>query len=90
MPTAEDKLIESWTRYPTITPVIGEPTYKDLDRINLQLNTDAASVYSSLGSGQQGLLKLTVTEEIYGLHLETPFVAPINPGTKPTYPDNPT
>ena len=34
MPSLEDKLIEGWP-HPTIAPVIGEPTYEDIAKINL-------------------------------------------------------
>ena len=89
MSTHTDKLIESWP-HPVIAPVIGEPTYEDIAKINLQLNANAASVFSALGNSQLGLLILTVTPEVYALHSATAFVAPVNPGPTLTYPDNPT
>ena len=69
--------------------MIGEPTYKDIAKINLQLNVNAATVYSSRGNGRLGLLALTVTSEVYTLHSDQPFEPPANPGPTPEYPDNP-
>jgi hypothetical protein len=37
--------------HPTITPVIGIPTYESIAEINLKLNANAASVHSNLGDG---------------------------------------
>ena len=50
MSTHTDKLIESWPD-PVISPVIGKPTYDNITKINLQLNANAASVFSALGNG---------------------------------------
>ena len=88
MPSLTDELIESWP-HPLIAPVAGEPAHEDIAKINLQLNANAASVFSALGNGELGLLALTITPEVCALHSVIPFVAPVNPGPAPTYSENP-
>ena len=76
--------------HPTITPVIGIPTYKSIAEINLQLNANAASVHSNLGDGAHGLLALTIDPAVYNTISPDPFVPPVNPGANPVLPDGAT
>jgi hypothetical protein len=76
--------------HPTITPVIGIPTYESIAEINLKLNANAASVHSNLGDGAHGLLALTIDPAIYNTISPDPFVPPANPSANPVLPDNST
>jgi hypothetical protein len=73
--------------YPTIAPIIGIPKYATLGDIHLKLNASAASVFSRLGDGAQGLLSLTVSDAVYNSIVDIPFVTPLNPGPQPVIPD---
>jgi hypothetical protein len=68
---------------PTITPIVGLPSYETIAELHLLLNQNAASVDSDLGGGQHGLLALTVSVAVYATISPIPFVAPINPGPHP-------
>jgi hypothetical protein len=57
MPTGHKVIIDGFP-HPTIPPILGIPTYATIVDIHLKLNTNAASVYSSLGDGTHGLLAL--------------------------------
>jgi hypothetical protein len=76
--------------HPTITPVIGIPTYKSIAEINLKLNANAASVHSNLGDGTHGLLALTIDPAVYNTISPDPFLPPVNPGANPILPDGAT
>jgi hypothetical protein len=76
--------------HPTITPVIGIPTYESIAEINLKLNDNAASVHSNLGDGAHGLLALTINPAVYNTISPDPFLPPANPGANPILPDNAT
>ena len=68
---------------PSLTPIIGLPTYAAIAELHLLLNQNAASVDSDLGGGQHGHLALTVSAAVYATISAIPFVAPINPGPHP-------
>jgi hypothetical protein len=72
--------------HPTITPVIGIPTYESIADLNLKLNANAASVHSNLGDGAHGLLALTIDPAVYNTISPIPFVPPANPGINPLIP----
>jgi hypothetical protein len=76
--------------HPTITPVIGIPTYESIAEINLKLNANAASVHSNLGDGAHGLLALAIDPAVYNTISLDPFVPPANPGANPVLPHNST
>ena len=46
----------------------------------MQLNENAASIFNNQGSGQHGLLRLTVLDAQYNSVSTVPFVQPMNPG----------
>jgi len=79
IPTSAEKILENFP-HPTISPIIGKPTYETLAAVHLKLNTNAASVHSNRGNGQLGYLALTVKEEVYNTLSPIPFEPPINPG----------
>ena len=72
--------------HPTITPVIGIPTYESIADLNLKLNANAASVHSNLGDGAHGLLALTIDPAVYNTISPILFVPPANPGVNPLIP----
>jgi hypothetical protein len=78
MPTAIDKLVANFP-HPNISPIVGQPTYKTLAQLHIQLNSNAASVHSKLGNGQLGLLQLTFMVAVYNTLSAIPFIAPANP-----------
>jgi hypothetical protein len=55
MPTDIDKIVDGFA-HPTIVPITGVPNYKSIDNMNLQLNTNAASVQSNLGNAAMDCL----------------------------------
>ena len=65
--------------HPTIIPIIGIPTYKTLAEVNLQLNSNTASVHLELVNGQLGLLELAVTAPVYLTLADVSFFPPVNP-----------
>ena len=87
MPTALEKNVELFP-HPTIPPIVGQPSYETISKLQLNLNTDAASIYSHRGDGRLGTFYLTVKPELYNIKSATPFVSPVNPGQNPTIPAN--
>ena len=63
MPTAIDKIVDSFTS-PMIPPIVGMPTYNTITKVNLKLNSNAASVQSNLGCSTLSLLQLTVSTAV--------------------------
>ena len=74
-----DKIIEGFP-HPTITPIVGIPSYESITEVHIKLNSKAASLHSKLGNGALGLLALTVTPAVYDTLAGVLFVAPINLG----------
>ena len=68
-------------QYPTATKNVGEPTYKELRRVEGELKANASSIDSDLGGGDHGYLGLVLTNAKYALVSATPFVAPGYHGT---------
>ena len=75
---------------PTVDPILGLPTYVTIKELHVQLNANAASIFTNLGDGQHGYLRLTVSDAQYNSVSAVPFVAPVNPGATVTYPFNAT
>ena len=76
--------------FPIIPPIVGTPTYNTIAKVNLKLNSNAASVQSNLGCGTLGLLQITVSPAVYNTLSVTAFVVPVNPGYAPNIPANST
>ena len=51
--------------HPTLTKIVGMPTFENLQHLRSQLSANAASIDSTLGNGQLGLLGLTITAAKY-------------------------
>ena len=70
----------TYFRYRNPTKIIGEPTYKTLKKLKLELRANASSVDSNLGGGNHGYLGLVLTNAEYaavpGITPRTTFVAP--------------
>ena len=57
--------VASYFKYKTPTPIRGIPTYKALKRLKLELQANASSVETDLGSGNHGYLGLVLTDAEY-------------------------
>ena len=83
--STSDRLLE---RFPhsVLPPIIGLPTYETIHQMHVLLNANAASVESTLGDGQLGLLGLTITTAKYeSLSAgNVAFTKPTNPGLNPS------
>ena len=78
--TSVDKITESFPQ-PTVTAIIGEPTFESSTELTRSLKANAASAGTELGGGELGHLALTVSDVEYEtLAPNTPFAAPANPG----------
>ena len=67
-------------------PIVGESNYEKLDEVQLQLNTNVASILPNLENKRLGILYLTITAAVYNMQSATPFVPPENPGSDPPVP----
>ena len=83
--SSADKIIEGFP-HPTVSPIVGQPSYETLKTLKLFLSTNAASVISHLGNGALGLLWLIVSDAVYNALSTVPFIPPINPGPIPIIP----
>ena len=83
MPSALEKIVESFP-HPTVSQIVGHPSYETIAELQLKLNTNAASIYSHLGNGRLGLLFLTVKPAVYNTQYTVTFYPPTNPGQTPT------
>jgi hypothetical protein len=66
-----------------ISPVIGMPTYATISKVNLWLNSNAASVHSYHRNGTLGLVALITGLAVYTTFSNIPFEVPVNPGSYP-------
>ena len=69
--------------YPDLTRIIGEPTTASLITLHREVKSNAQSVPSILGGGENGHLGLVVTPETYATLVpgNTPYIRPQNPGS---------
>ena len=68
----------------TVTKVHGQPTNRDIDRLEDELTAIASSFHSELGGGLHGHAGLIKSDADYDLIAPgTPFVFPSNPGVYP-------
>ena len=82
MSTKAEKIVDFFP-FPTISPIVGEPTYETICELHNKLNSNAASVHSNLGCGTLGHLVLTVSPTVYSTLSATAFIVPVNPGSEP-------
>ena len=73
------KIVESFPHL-TVTPIVGQPSYKMIAEIQLRLNTNAASIYSHRDNGLLGLLFLTVKPAVYNTQSTVTFIPLTNLG----------
>ena len=68
--------------YPDLTRIIGEPTTATLITLHNQVRSNAQSVDTALGGGENGHLGLVCTPETYATLVpgNTPYIRPENPG----------
>ena len=68
----------------TVTKVYGQPTNRDIDRLEDELTAIASNFHSDLGGGLHGHAGLIKSDADYALIAPgTPFVFPANPGIYP-------
>ena len=89
MTSALEKIVESFP-HPTVTPIVGHPSYETITELKLKLNTNAASIYSHRGNIRLGLLFLTVKPAVYNTQSTETFDPLTNPGQNTTIPTVPT
>ena len=71
----------TYFKYPTPTPINGEPTNKALKRLKNELRANASSVDTDLGGGDHGYLGLVLSDAEYAniTPPPAPFTAPVFP-----------
>ena len=71
----------------TVTKIFGQPTNKDLNKLDKELTAIASSFPSELGGGAHGHAGLVKSVADYELFAPgTPFIIPVNPGHYPQGP----
>ena len=80
--TSNINYTKTYFKYPTPTPINGEPTNKALKRLKNELRANASGVDTDLGGGDHGYLGLVLTNAEYARINPTPlpFIAPVYPG----------
>ena len=88
--TTVENIIASFPKSPT--KIDGKPTYESLKELKDVLIENAASIESTRGGGNHGLLGLVVTPAEYATDVDAnhPFDRPANPGLGPVFPNNAT
>ena len=76
--------------YPTLDRQPGLSSYNTINSIHTLLKTNATSVPSQLGGGQNGLLGLVLNDALYLNLTGADFIKPPNSGTVASIPDNST
>ena len=66
-------------KFPTPTPIRGEPTHTDIRQLKKEIRANAASVDCDLGGGDHGYLGLVLTSQEYQKIAQTAFTAPSYP-----------
>jgi hypothetical protein len=84
-----DRMIEGFpvTR---LQKIEGCPDYFKLKPLRTELKENAASINTLRGGGQNGHLGSILSAISYARESPTTYVAPVNPGIQPDYPDNQT
>jgi hypothetical protein len=81
-----NKIVDNFP-HKTIPTIVGQPTYEAIRDMHLKMNENCIAVHSNLGNGQLGHLGISVTPAVYDTLSATPFVAPVNPGAAPVFPN---
>lgn len=81
-----ENIISSFPKTPA--KIEGKPTYESLKELKDVLIENAASIESTRGGGNHGLLGLIVTPAVYAADVDAnnPFDRPVNPGIGPDFP----
>jgi hypothetical protein len=87
MAPSDDSTITDNFPHKHISPIVGQPTYKTIHELHLELNENTVKVNSNLGNGNLGYLGVTVEPAIYNTLSAQPFVAPPNPGAFALFPE---
>ena len=90
MSSSSVESIRSAFEHQTILPYTGEPDYEAIKSVHDKLKANAASIPSTLGGGQHGLLGLIMSDATYLLVSNTAFLHQPNPGLLPTIPTDAT
>ena len=75
--TSIDKLLDSFP-YPTVTLIIGKPTWESIRAMHLELNANAASFQFHISNGRVGPLFLTVLSVVFNTLSHILLVLPTN------------
>ena len=78
--TANVDYINSVFEYPVLSKVIGKHTYSSLKTIKDELKANAGKVQCELGGGNNGHLRLLLSNTEQGLVSTTPYIRPVHPG----------
>jgi 3-dehydroquinate synthetase len=66
---------ENWFQFPTLTPISGDPTYKNLANLTQECKSNRKTVMSTLGGGNQGDLGMITSAAAYTrIAPGTPFI----------------
>ena len=76
--------------HPTIEKSTEEPNYYSIKPVEKKLIRNVASIPTELGGGNHGFLGLVVTPQKHVNITGNVFTPHLNPGTFPTFPQNPT
>jgi len=76
--------------HPTIEKSTEEPNYYSIKPVEKKLMRNVASIPTELGGGNHGFLGLVVTPQKHINITGNVFTPHLNPGTFPTFPQNPT
>ena len=84
-----DNIIDAFP-HATLTRIEGIPTFTTIRHMQVELNSNSASIHSNLGDGQLGHLYLTISPTVYATLSAQEFLIPENPGALPQIPGNAT
>ena len=76
--------------FTTIPTQNGIPSYETIKAVHMKLKSTAASIPSTLGGGNQGLLCLVLDDAVYHTFTGHNFAIPAHPGALPTIHDGAT
>jgi len=69
-----------------LTPIVGDPSSKDIILLKKEMYTNTRSVPSTLGGGAHGHLGMIMPAASYQALTGAAFVPPVHPGPRPVYP----
>jgi hypothetical protein len=71
--------------HPELTVITGKPTNTSLQLLQRQLYTNARSVTSTRGGGNNGHLAILMPDAAYNARADAPFEIPVHPGAAPVH-----